>query len=174
MTTNRLPGFQTARLALRQRTLGDLEACLEMDRDPEVTRFIPGPWADPVAHRAFVERRIGSDFPPGMGYWSVLLAGEFIGWILLMPLDLQGPEIEIGWRFRKVSWGQGYATEAAGRVLEHGLSTLALPRIVADIDPANHGSLGVVRKLGFRREGPVLHAGHPAERYAIGPERRRS
>src|ERR1700759_5427099 len=93
-----LPTFMTARLTLPPRTLGDLDACLAMDRDPLVTRFIQGPWADPVAHRAFVEARIRHAYPAGMGYWSVLQSARFIGWILLTPLDLQGPEIEIGWR----------------------------------------------------------------------------
>ena len=68
-----LPSFQTSRLTLRQRTTADVEACMAMDRDPEVTRFlVGGPWADPVAHRAFVEARIHAVYPPGMGYWSVL------------------------------------------------------------------------------------------------------
>ena len=95
MTTpqTNLPTFRTARLTLRPRIMADLDACLAMDRDPLVTRFIDGPWSDPVAHRAFVEDRIRRVYPPGMGYWS-LLAPAFIGWILLAPLDLHGPEIE--------------------------------------------------------------------------------
>jgi hypothetical protein len=44
-----LPTFTTARLTLRRRTLADLDACLAMDRDPLVTKFIPGPWADAAA-----------------------------------------------------------------------------------------------------------------------------
>ncbi|KGE05458.1 hypothetical protein LA03_37490 [Burkholderia gladioli] len=31
-----------------------------MDRDPEVTRHIPGPWGDPLAHRRFVLDRAAS------------------------------------------------------------------------------------------------------------------
>ena len=32
--------FETARLLLRPRTLEHFQACLGMDQDPEVTRFI--------------------------------------------------------------------------------------------------------------------------------------
>jgi hypothetical protein len=67
-----LPIFRTSRLTLRQRDMGDLHACLAMDRDPLVTRFICGPWEDPAAHRAFVEERIRHTYPRGMGYWSIL------------------------------------------------------------------------------------------------------
>ncbi len=55
------PAFDTPRVRLEPRTVADLDDCLVMDRDPEVTRFIPGPWADPVAHRAFVQARMTAD-----------------------------------------------------------------------------------------------------------------
>jgi RimJ/RimL family protein N-acetyltransferase len=171
-----LPSFQTSRLTLRQRTTADIEACLAMDRDPEVTRFIVGPWTDPVAHRAFVEARIRAAYPTGMGYWSVFASDRFVGWILLTPLgvtdyppvDLPDPDTEIGWRFVRAAWGRGYATEAARPVLDHALTTLLLPQVVADIDPANTASVGVARKLGFRMLGPIEHAGRIVIRYVAG------
>jgi hypothetical protein len=87
---DQLPTFTTARLTLRPRTLADLDACLAMDRDPLVTKFIHGPWADPIAHQAFVEARIRHAYPAGMGYWSIFASTQFLGWILLTPLDLHG------------------------------------------------------------------------------------
>jgi RimJ/RimL family protein N-acetyltransferase len=82
-----LPTFRTARLVIRPRTLDDIEACLEMDRDPEVTKFISGPWSDPAAHRAFVQGRMRHEYPEGMGYWAVVAPQGFVGWVLLTPLD---------------------------------------------------------------------------------------
>ena len=164
MPALRLPTFRTARLVLRPRSMADLEPCLTMDRDPLVTRFIDGPWSDPIAHRAFVENRIRRAYPPGMGYWSIL-APAFIGWILLTPLDLVGPEVEIGWRLIRSAWDHGYATEAAWPILRHALRTLHLPRVVADIDPGNTASASVARKLGLLPEGAVLYAGRQVTRY---------
>jgi RimJ/RimL family protein N-acetyltransferase len=146
--------------------MDDLEACLAMDRDPEVTRFVAGPWADPAAHRTFVENRIRRSYPSGMGYWSIM-APDFVGWILLAPLDLAGPEIEIGWRIARVARGRGYATEAARCVLDHALNTLRLPQIVADIDPSNGPSLAVARKLGLWQAHPVLYAGRTVSRHVV-------
>jgi RimJ/RimL family protein N-acetyltransferase len=148
------PLFETPRLVLRPRTLADTEACLAMDRDPEVTRFVSGPWTDPAAHRAFVERRTLGPYPPGLGYWTVLRRGdgEFLGWILLIPEDAQGPEVEIGWRLVRAAWGRGYATEAAAPVLRHAFAGLGLEAVVAEIDPANTASIRVAEKLGLRRE----------------------
>ena len=144
------PRLATARLVLRPRRLGDTEACLAMDRAPEVTRFIDGPWGEPAGHRAFIEARTRGPWAAGLGYWVVEEAGCFLGWVLLIPEDGTGPEIEIGWRLRRAAWGRGIATEAARALLPHAFVTLDLPRMVAGIDPANRASLGVARKLGMR------------------------
>ena len=80
--------------------------------------------------------------------------GSWAG-ILLAPLDLHGPDIEIGWRLKRAAWGFGYATEAARPVLDHAFGMLRLAEVVADIDPANTASAGVARKLGLRPAGQI-------------------
>lgn len=148
-----LPTFTTERLLIRPRTLADLEDCLAMDRDPEVTRFVAGPWSDPDGHRAFVLERMATDYPAGLGYWSVgdrEGARAFLGWILLLPYLAVADEVEIGWRFLRDCWGRGYATEAAVPVLGHAFRTVGVPAVVADIDPRNRASIRVAEKLGMR------------------------
>ena len=123
-----------------------------MDRDPEVVRYVEGPWDDPPRHRAFVIERIEHSNPPGFGYWSLFCREEgrdFLGWILLTPLDLVGPEIEIGCRLPRSQWGQGFASEAARLVLRHALTTLRLDAVIAEIDARNTGSLRVAEKTGM-------------------------
>lgn len=165
------PAFDTPRLRLEPRTPADLEDCLAMDRDPQVTRFIPGPWADPVAHRAFVLARMAADYPDGLGYWSIRdrADGIFLGWVLLLPTAV-ADEVEIGWRLVRTAWGQGIASEAAAPVLAHGLSIAGNRTIVADIDPENVGSLRVAEKLGMTARGDRTVDGVPARRFAAGPE----
>lgn len=151
-----LPDIETARLLLRPRRMADLESCLTMDRDPQVTRFISGPWNDPRHHRAFVLERMNADYGPGLGYWSIFhrqRPSDFLGWVLLIPEDMTGPEVEIGWRLNRDAWGQGIATEAAYALARHGLTTCKLDSIIARIDPANTGSLRVAEKIGMQRTG---------------------
>jgi RimJ/RimL family protein N-acetyltransferase len=165
-----LPTFETARLLIRPRTLADTDACVAMDRDPIVTRFVNGPWSDASAHRAFVEARTRGPYPQGLGYWTIGRRNEpasFIGWVLLIPADGTGPDIEIGWRLRREAWGCGFATEAAAPVLRHALGTLKLPEVVAEIHPDNVGSLRVAEKIGLKRRAMVSHHGEPALRYAL-------
>ena len=167
-----LPNFETARLVLRPRALADTEACLAMDREPGVTRFVVGPWHDPLAHRALIERRTLGPHGDGLGYWVIAPRDEpqgFLGWVLLIAEDAIGPEVEIGWRLRRTAWGQGFATEAARPVLAHGINSVGLVRVIADIQPGNAASRRVAEKLGMHEHGQARVAADGV-RYVIGRE----
>lgn len=144
--------FETNRLILRPRTMDDFDDCIVMDKAPGVVDFIPGPWDEDGEHRAFVRTRINAQYSDGLGYWSVFAKSApntFIGWVLLIPEDGVGPDVEIGWRLHPDYWGNGFASEAALALVPHAFETLNLPRIVAGIDQRNHGSIGVARKIGM-------------------------
>lgn len=162
--------FETERLVLRPRTLADTDDCFSMDREPDVLRFVKGPWSDPAAHRAFIEKRTSGPWPPGMGYWTIVFRDdppEFVGWVLLIPADGIGPEIEIGWRLRTKHWGRGLATEAAQPILDHAMQELGLSEVVAETAPENLGSLKVAEKIGLKRRGVVQHNGSSAIRFSL-------
>lgn len=164
------PILHTNRLLLRPRTLADTNACLIMDSDPAVIRYVSGPWSDPVAHRAFIEARTVGPYQSGLGYWIVSRrddASVFLGWVLLIPADGTRPEIEIGWRFLQAEWGRGFATEAASALLRHAFVTLKLPEVIAEIDPDNRSSWRVAEKLGFSRSGVAPHDGRESLRYSL-------
>lgn len=165
-----LPAFETGRLWVRARRMTDFDACLAMDRDPEVTGFIPGPWNDPAKHEAFLRERIETSLGEGLGYWSIFpktQPDQFVGWILLIPQDGIGPEVEIGWRLNRSAWGQGFAPEAARPVIEHAFNTAGLKRSVADINPGNLSSLRVAGKIGMKPIGDGNPGADPCRRYAM-------
>jgi RimJ/RimL family protein N-acetyltransferase len=160
----------TRRLLLEPRTVADNASCFELDSDAEVVRFIAVPWADEAEQKAFIEARTRGPYPLGQGYWTIRQKSEptrFLGWILLMPLDAMGPEIEIGWRLRRDAWGAGRATEAARAVLDHAFISLGLPEVVADIHPENRRSIRVAEKIGLILRGRRLHHGEPHLHYAM-------
>lgn len=162
------PVFTTQRLMLRPRSLADLDAVCAMDAAPEVMTYImDGSVPEPVEHRQKLKERLAVDHGPGLGIWSVFTHDEpdrFLGWVALHPLP-GWDDVEIGWRFASEHWGKGYASEAAAALIDHGLATLALPRVVAVLQSANIRSRRVCERLGMRDAGPCEAYGGPCVLY---------
>ncbi len=62
-------------------------------------------------------------------------------------------EGEIVYRLRKKYWGNGYASEAAKKVIEFGFIHWGLHRIEAMCDARNAASIKVLEKIGMKKEG---------------------
>ncbi|WP_018924068.1 GNAT family N-acetyltransferase [Salsuginibacillus kocurii] len=163
--------FETDRLILRERTLDDVELCMEMDREAEVVKYVPEIKTlvgNERKHREFIVKRTEAQYPAGMGYWMIESKDDqqqIIGWILLIPMDAVGPEIEIGWRLKPKYWGKGYATEAAKVILHYAFESLEIEEIVADINKMNKGSIRVAEKIGLEYKGLLETSAYI--RYAI-------
>lgn len=162
--------LETERLILRSSSMDDLEKCLEMDMDPEVTKYIPGIWDGSEAHLSFLKKNILGTYKEGLGYWSVFpkkTPFQFLGWILLVPYEAEAPEIEIGWRLKRSAWGKGYATEAAQAVTAHAFRTVGLEQIYAFVDYGNDRSVKVAQKLGFKAFSDFIYDGVPCTAYRL-------
>ncbi len=59
------------------------------------------------------------------------------------------PNVEIGWQYHPDVWGNGYATEAADRLLDHAFNDLDLPEVVAFAIEENIGSTAVMARIGM-------------------------
>lgn len=75
--------------------------------------------------------------------------------------DIGGqPEIEIGYRWARSAWGQGYATEAALSVRNFAFSVLGIRRLIAMIGPSNFASIRVAERIGMLHEKEVMFEGY--------------
>lgn len=148
------PILKTERLLLDDWRADDAGPLAAMTADPEVMRYIGSGARSPERARAEAARFLATRRAGPLGLWAIRdkPAGDFLGWVGLMPLD-GGEEIELGYRLPRAAWGRGIASEAAGRLLRHGFEALALARIVAVTSRDNTGSQRVLTKLGFRYRG---------------------
>jgi RimJ/RimL family protein N-acetyltransferase len=81
------------------------------------------------------------------------------------------PEKELGWLLYEGAEGQGLATEAAAALRDWAWQTLGLTRLVSYVDPDNHRSVAVARRLGARLDptarpqdpGDLVFVHRPAE-----------
>lgn len=165
--------LRTQRLLLRHFHIEDLEQIHRVIfSDAEVMRFGDGPQTKEWTHQ-WLGRHIAGYEKYGYGPCAIIEqnAQKIIGYCGLFYFpDINGKEeVEIGYRLAHSTWGQGYATEAAGTVRDFAWKTLNLSRLVALIDPANIASLRVAKKLGMQYEGEVMLEGytHPDHLYAI-------
>jgi RimJ/RimL family protein N-acetyltransferase len=157
--------LETARLILRQFTADDVENLVELDSDPEVMRHLNGGIATP---RELVEQQILPRFLSyyerydGFGVWaaSEKTTGAFIGWFSFRPHDeSHRDEVELGYRLRRVVWGQGYATEGARALIRKGFTDHGIQRVTANTYERNTGSRRVMEKVDMtlvRRYRPTL------------------
>ncbi|MFC2187547.1 GNAT family N-acetyltransferase [Peijinzhouia sedimentorum] len=86
----------------------------------------------------------------GVGRMAVIdkRNNKFIGWCGL-KYSPEKDEYDIGFRFYKEYWNQGFATETAKKCLEFGFHNLALSVIVGRAMNANSASIKVLEKLGM-------------------------
>jgi RimJ/RimL family protein N-acetyltransferase len=79
--------------------------------------------------------------------------GEFVGQCGLIPQNIRGrDEIEVGYLFRRLHWGHGYATEAACACRDHAFELLPIERLVCFIGPRNGRSKQVASRIGMTLE----------------------
>ena len=164
--------METKRLVLRPRTEADIEANLSMDLNPAVHRYIYGNTPpEREKHRRRLRDQVATGWPHRGGIWVVERKDNpgFLGWCGLMPLEDSGL-IEIGYRYVRTAWGQGIATEAAMRVLDHGFRKLGINPIVAVTHPENLASQNVLLKIGLQRNGTAFHYGQDVAFFRLGAE----
>lgn len=143
--------LETPRLLLRNKTPEDAPFFLELNSDPEVTKYTgDGAFRNLEEAEAIVCYVMAQYENNGYGRWLVSLkeTGEPLGWCGLKYHDDSG-DTDLGYRFMKRHWGKGYATEAGSACLDYGFSQLGLKRIIGRADTANLASIQVLKKLGM-------------------------
>ena len=144
--------IETDRLLLRRFTEDDASLLYELNLDPEVIRYTHDPVID-VEHAKKVlnEVILPQYILYGHGRWVVHLRSNlgFTGWCGLKYLS-ETNEVDLGYRFMKKFWGNGYATEAALACIEYGFGKLDLRQIVGRALPGNLASIKVLEKCGMK------------------------
>jgi RimJ/RimL family protein N-acetyltransferase len=144
--------IETKRLMLRTWIVpGDVDAAAAIFTDPEVMRYSSRGAYRPDEIRGILERALAREEREGFTLWPVVHKEmrELIGMCGLQHLE-EGADIEIGWRFKRSAWGNGYATEAASAVLAYARDHLRLPRVCAVVEASNQHSIRVANRVGMR------------------------
>ncbi|MBI1343937.1 MAG: GNAT family N-acetyltransferase [Terrimonas sp.] len=164
-----IPVIATERLYFRKFSEGDAPLLWKLNEDPAVTRYTGDPIFSLEQALGVLKEIILPQYDLyGMGRWAVHLkvTGEFMGWCGLKNRPERN-EIDLGYRFMKVFWGQGYAYESAMASIEYGFKVLNLNTIIGRAMPENIASWKVLKKCGMRFVREEFVDGHPALTYII-------
>ncbi len=146
----------TQRLHLRPLRERDARALFDIHSDPEFARYwSSAPWTE-LAQAEQLIRQDQLDLERGehVRLGLVRRADEaLLGTCTLYKIHPDNRRAELGYGLAPRYWGQGYASEAVGALLDWGFGPLDLNRVEADIDPENGASAKLLRRLGFQLEG---------------------
>ena len=143
--------LRSTRLGIGTWTSADLDLALELWGDPDVARYMGGPFsAGQVADR--LEREVDTYERLGLQYWPLFLlaTGEHVGCCGVTPHLADGPVFQFGFHLRKVHWRRGYVREAAPAVIADAFGRLGAAALYAGHHPDNSASQRTLLALGFR------------------------
>ncbi|GAB5534208.1 MAG: GNAT family protein [Rubricoccaceae bacterium] len=151
-----LPTLDTPRLRLRHPRLSDADALFSVFSNADALRYWShGPLVNIDAARAYLtDMEVG--FQEERSFrWAIAEqeTDQLIGTVTLLAWSKDNRRAEIGFVLHPAYHGRGLATEAIRTVLAFGFGPMDLHRVEADVDPANEGSLRLLERIGFQREG---------------------
>ncbi len=169
--------IETERLILRTWKKEDAAPYFQINQDPKVIEFLPGPLTMEQVNDFILTVNSHQD-KNGYTLWAACLkeTGELMGFIGLNYTDWAShftPAVEVGWRLGSQFWGKGYATEGAKACLEYGFKKYGLKEIISFTVPANIRSIHVMEKIGLKRDlngnfaHPKLAKDHPLSQHIL-------
>lgn len=140
------PTLITPRLTLRPQRREDFDAFADLLASDR-SRYMGGPIPRDTAWSWFCSDEAGWSFL-GFGALSITetASGGLVGQIALLQPP-RFPEPELGWLAYEGWTGRGYVTEAA-RALRDWAWARGMTTLVSYVDPDNHKSHAVARRLG--------------------------
>ena len=157
--------LETPRLRLREFAEDDVDNLFDLNSDPEVMRYLTGGRPTPrevirdelIPFHLAVYGRLDR-----LGTWAAesTATGEFLGWFHFRPgpgTDLTN--IDLGYRLRRSTWNQGYATEGSRALISLGFTELGVERVFAHTMTTNTASRRVMEKCGLTLVRTVAYQG---------------
>ena len=162
---------ETDRMRIRFVEFRDIEKLNEMNRNPNVMKYITNGETESLEEtQAGMDRMLKrrQKYSDRFGDFVAIRKGdsELLGWFCLRPPH-EEPEntslIEIGWRLKEEHWGKGYATEGARALLDVAIENYKTPVVFAMAMEGNVASIRVMKKLGMTYKKEFLYDDFPGE-----------
>ena len=142
----------TDRLTLDRPSSDDFERFYEIHSDPQTNLFNPnGPMNLETAKVTFEEWLSHWDIHK-FGSWTIKLktTNAIVGFGgLSYRMYGEVLRINLGYRFDKIAWGNGFATEISKFAIDFGFKKLCVDKIFAVVRPKHMSSIKVLEKCNM-------------------------
>ncbi len=143
---------------LRQWSLADLDALIEVGLDPRIWQHTVSCLESPADARDYIETSLDHQRTGRLLPFAVVdrRAGSVVGGTALGNASAKDRRIEIGWTWLvAAAQGRGINTRAKYLLLEHCFESLSAHRVEFKTDAANHRARGALSKIGAIPEGAL-------------------
>jgi RimJ/RimL family protein N-acetyltransferase len=156
--------LETDRLLMREFLFEDAEGLFEMDKNPNVHKYLGNDPVKSIDHvTGYIENVRNQYVKNGIGRFSVVLkeTNEVIGWagikFITEPENNYINFYDIGYRLQEKHWGKGYGYEAAKAWLDYGFNAMKIQTMYSSAHIDNTGSNAILKKLGMQQNGKFYY-----------------
>lgn len=153
--------LETKRLIIRPITVDDKDEVFKYRSDRETNKYqgwIPTTVGDVEIFIGKVSKQFNE---PETWFQFVVVEREtqkIVGDLGVHFFDSHNKQVEIGCTLSKAFQNKGYATESVKRVVDYLFKELNKHRIITSIDPENKNAIGLVERIGFRKEAHFIES----------------
>lgn len=134
----------------------DAQKLFEYASDKDVKKYIGWPLMNSLEEtEVFIDKLLDNEKAKTHIYASVMSkeTDELIGTVMIFNFDYEARHAEVGYVFNKSHWGKGYCTEAVAMLDYFAFNSLKLRKLHARVTDANIGSVKVLEKNEYEKEG---------------------
>ncbi len=160
--------IQTERCQLTEVTLEDFDDVKLLYLNEDVRKYLGGVIEEASFQKSF-HHILHQDT---IAYYWVVREKETSMFIGCVSLDTHhdGASTEVSYQFLPQWWGEGYAKEVVGEVIEYAFKELRLTELVAETQLANIPSCRLLERLGMKVRENVTRYGAEQAIYYIQSE----
>lgn len=159
--------IRTQRLVLRALQEEDAQDLVHCHNHAGQNNYLPGmpfPYEEKDAIW-FINKFKEQDLDSDRVEWAIEYEGKVVGACNLHLIKQQYRNCCLGYAIGRPHAGKGFATEAAIGLLRYAFEELGMHYVRAEVFEGNIGSLKVLEKIGFSKEGFSLEHTYHQEQY---------
>ena len=143
--------METDRLILRRYEVQDKADFISLFTDAAVMKYVGDGVMTESQAEAFWQKLFEKLYPRNINIWAIFAKEDasYVGPAGIYPRPTRPEDWEFVYFLNRKSWGKGFATEIARRIVQFGFEELDLHEVFATVDDEHSASIHVLEKAGM-------------------------